>query len=205
MRIFFCLLLLLPLTLLHAQQYEKILKKCIDNFQDGLGQFTKERSAAEVERRYTVLNECMKGQKFPAFSLTTYKGNKYSSTENANKVVLLHFWSTKSPTCVAAIPLLNELFETYKDKDFIILSFSSEELGTLNTFLSKHRVRYNVFGKSKNLINHQFSTVLGYPTNILLNKKGEIAEYKVGSSLKPEELKKTKEALVRAIEFELGN
>ncbi len=191
-------------TFLDAQNYEQTLKQCLKNFHEGLGQFTKEKAAAEIERRYNVLSQCIQGQKFPAFNLTTYNGSKYSSQENINKVVLLNFWITKSPTSVAAIPMLNELTDEYKDKDFVILSFSADGFTALTNFLKEHLVKYRVFEKSRELINHQFNTLLGYPTHIFLNKKGEVVEYKVGGGLKPEELKKEKEEFKRIIEEELA-
>ena len=187
-----------------AQHYEKTLQRCIDSFRDGLGQFTKENAVTEIERRYEVLNQCIRGQKFPAFRMSTYEGHKYSSEENKGKVVLLNFWYTKSPTSVAAIPYLNELTEEYKEEDLVILAFAADTFTALSEFLKEHPVKYRVFEKSRDLINHQFNTLLGYPTNIILNKKGEVVEYKVGGGLKPEEIQRDKEKIRRIIEEELS-
>lgn len=187
-----------------AQQYDKTLKTCIENFREGLGQFTKENATAEIERRYEVLNQCIRGQKFPAFRMSTYDGHKYSSEENKGKVVLLNFWFTKSPTSVAAIPYLNELMEEYKNQDFVILGFAADTFTTLSAFLKENPVQYRVFEKSRDLINHQFNTLLGYPTNIILNKQGAVVEYKVGGGLTPEELLQDKEKMKRVINEELA-
>ena len=188
---------------LYAQHYEKTLKQCIENFREGLGQFTKESAESEIERRYEVLNQCIRGQKFPAFRMSTYDGHKFNSEENKGKVVLLNFWFTKSPTSVAAIPYLNDLAEEYKDQDFIILAFAADAFTALSAFLKENPVKYPVFEKSRDLINHQFNTLLGYPTNIILNKKGEVVDYKVGGGLKEEELQRDKEKIKRIIEEEL--
>ena len=169
-----------------------------------MGQFPKEKAATEIERRYAVLSQCIQGQKFPAFNLTTYNGSKYSSQDNAGKVVLLNFWFTKSPTSVALVPVLNELADEYQGKEFVILSFSADAFTALSNFLKEHPVKYHVFEKSRDLINHQFNTLLGYPTNIFLNKKGEVVEYKVGGGIKPEELQKAKAEFKKIIEDELG-
>jgi thiol-disulfide isomerase/thioredoxin len=157
----------------------------------------------EVQRRYTVLNECIKGQKFPAFALPTHKGSRIDSKDLKGKVVLINMWFTKSPTSVAAIPYLNELHDEYKDKDFVLLSFSADGFAVLTAFLKDHPINYPIFEKSRDLINHQFSTVLGYPTNIFLNKKGEVVEYRVGGSVDADELAKTKEQFKRIIDAEL--
>lgn len=196
-------LLIAPMAL-SAQHYEHRLKQCIKNFQEGLSNFKKEDAEAEIERRYTVLNECIKGQKFPAFELATHKGTRISNKTLAGKVVLINMWFTKSPTSLAAIPMLNELHEEYKDKDFILISFSADGFAALAAFLKDHPISYHIFEKSRDLINHQFSTVLGYPTNIFLNKKGEVVEYRVGGSVDPAELNKTKEQFKRIIDDELA-
>lgn len=202
MRFFIVVLFILPLCV-HAQHYEHRLKQCIKNFQEGLSNFKKEDAEAEVERRYTVLNECIKGQKFPAFNLTTNKGTRISNKNLEGKVVLINMWFTKSPTSVASIPLLNEIHDEYKDKDFILISFSADGFAALSAFLKDHPVNYPIFEKARDLINHQFSTVLGYPTNIFLNKKGEVVEYRVGGSVDAGELAKTKEQFKRIIDAEL--
>lgn len=189
---------------LSAQHYDKVLNQCIENFRDGLGQFTKENAVAEIERRYEVLNQCIRGQRFPAFRMSTYDGHKYSSEENKGKVVLLNFWFTKSPTSVAAIPYLNELAEEFKGQDFVILAFAADAYTALAAFLKENPVKYRVFEKSRDLINHQFNTLLGYPTNIILNKRGEVIEYKVGGGLKPEELQQDKEKIKRIVKEELA-
>ena len=198
-------IIILSFRILSAQSYDQVLKKCMANFHEGLGKFTKEKAEAELQRRYIVLNECIHGQKFPAFRMATYHGEKYSSEENAGKVVLLNFWFTKSETSVVAIPYLNEIADEYKDKNFVILSFAADNFTSLNTFLQDHPVKYKIFEKSRDLINHQFNTVLGYPTNIILNKKGEVVHYQVGGGTKQEELMKTKNQLKKLIDTELAN
>jgi thiol-disulfide isomerase/thioredoxin len=190
---------------LHAQSYEQTLSRCIKSFQDGLSNFPRESAEEEIQRRYDVLSECVKGQKFPAFSLVDHKGSRITNKDFIDKVVIINFWFSKSPTSVAAIPILNELVDEYKDKDFLIVSFSADGFASLAHFLKEHPVNYTIFEKSRDLINPQFSTVLGYPTNIFLNKKGEVVEYRVGGSIKPEELAKTKEAYKRIIDAELSH
>ena len=187
-----------------AQSYEQTLKQCLQNFHEGLGKFSKEQAETEIERRYSVLNECIKGKNFPEFRLHTMHGNTYTSEQTKGKVILLNFWFTKSTNSVALLPMLNEFTEQYDAKEFEILSFCPDGFAIVSAFLKEHPVKYKVFEKTGNLINHQFKAVLGYPTNIILNKKGEVVEYIVGANIKPAELKKLKERLVKIIEEELS-
>ena len=189
----------------YAQRYDNSVKKCLENFHEGLSKFSSDKVQEEMERRYEVLNQCIRGHKFPDFTITSHKGIKFSSRELEGKVALINFWFTKSPTSTAAIPFLNELVEEYKDQDFILISFATDGFAVLSEFLKEHPVNYIIFEKSRNLINHQFSTLIGYPTNIFLNKKGEVVEYRVGGSVDESELAKTKEDFKRIIDYELEN
>jgi thiol-disulfide isomerase/thioredoxin len=197
-------ILSLHLSPSYAQGYDRTLKKCIENFHDGIGKLKKETATEEMDRRYLVLSECIKGQKFPDFNLTQYDGSKYSSKQHQNKVVLINFWFTKNKTSVATLPMLNELSDEFKGQDFIILSFASDGFAALSAFMKEKPLKFKVFEKSNELINHQFKTLLGYPTNIILNKKGEVVEYKVGAGIKPEEIQKAKAHFKKVIEEELA-
>jgi thiol-disulfide isomerase/thioredoxin len=99
--------------------------------------------------------------------------------------------------------MLNELVEEYKNQNFVILSFAIDNTAEVTAFLKEHPVKYLVFDKTKELINHHFSTVLGYPTNIFLNKKGEVVAYRVGSGLRSAEIQKMKSDFKRIIDAEL--
>lgn len=187
-----------------AQPYETTLKRCLDNFKAGLGDFSPQHVEQEMQRRQTVLNECMQGVKFPDFELHNLDGTKFSSKSLAGKVVVINFWMTKSPAAVAVIPLLNDLVREYENQEVAIVSFANESKAALHTFLESHSVHYPIFPKSRDLINHQFGIVLGYPTNIVLNKKGAIVDYRVGASTKPEELTKLKVNMKKVIDGTLG-
>jgi thiol-disulfide isomerase/thioredoxin len=55
------------------------------------------------------------------FTGTSLDGNEFDLSALKGKVVLITFWSTKCPICAAETPKLNELAETYKNKDVVFL------------------------------------------------------------------------------------
>src|SRR5262245_50461328 len=56
----------------------------------------------------------------PAWQLTDIQGNLVKSTDFTNKVVLLNFWATWCPPCVAEIPDLITLQDTYGELGLVV-------------------------------------------------------------------------------------
>jgi thiol-disulfide isomerase/thioredoxin len=109
-------------------------------------------------------------------SLADYKG----------KVVLIDFWATWCPPCVASIPALNRLAQKYHDQGLVILGINVDAmhedvkdiktaLPVVRRFLIKHGVSWT------NLLNGQgagdFATAYGVeeiPAGFLLDRGGKI-------------------------------
>lgn len=151
-----------------------------------------------------ALRECVVGKKFPTFSATTITGKKYSNTDIKGKVVFITSWFTTCPPCLAEMPILNELNEKYKDKEFLLLSFSPDDDERIRKFLKERPITYEIFPNSEGLIQYRIQTNYGYPTNIIVNKKGEIVEFRTGSPLDQKGLAATKNDFAAIIERELA-
>lgn len=63
------------------------------------------------------------------WQLVDEKGNRYDFNEAKGKVVLVNFWATWCPPCIAEMPSLEKLYQDYKDKVvFLLVSNESEEV-----------------------------------------------------------------------------
>ena len=60
----------------------------------------------------------------PAIEGTDVEGKKVSLAGLKGKVVLIDFWATWCPPCVAAVPTLKRLEATYRDRGFAILGIN---------------------------------------------------------------------------------
>lgn len=68
------------------------------------------------------------------------------------KVVLVNFWATWCPPCVAEFPDLVKLHNAYENKGLVVMSVSVDELGDKGAvidFLRKSKARFPVFMRSK--------------------------------------------------------
>lgn len=60
----------------------------------------------------------------PAVSFTTLEGDTVKMADLKGKVVLVNFWATDCPGCVAEMPGLIQTYEAYKNKGFEVIAVS---------------------------------------------------------------------------------
>ena len=91
------------------------------------------------------------GKPAPPIAGTDVDGKPVSLAELKGKVVLIDFWATWCPPCIAAIPKLKALSQKYQDRGFVILGVNvdamHEDIKETDTamqqvrrFLVRHRV-----------------------------------------------------------------
>lgn len=120
------------------------------------------RSVAKVEN------------KAPNYSLPNLKNQLFSSQELEGKVRLIVFWATWCKPCVEEVPVLNDLYEYYQDKDFVIHAISVDRVSDsakIPLFVEKYNLKYPVLKGSPALQSEFRSDKV--PTTYLLNQSGE--------------------------------
>jgi thiol-disulfide isomerase/thioredoxin len=126
------------------------------------------------------------GKPAPPIAGTDVDGHPVSLAQFKGKVVLVDFWATWCPPCVASIPSLNSLAQKYNDKGFVILGVNvdamhedveaNKVLPLVRQFLVKHRVTWT------NMLNGQGNgdfapayRVEQIPANFLVGRDGRIS------------------------------
>ncbi len=96
--------------------------------------------------------------------------------QNKNKYILIDFWFSHCNPCISQFTELNQLFEVYNPKGFDIIGVSTDgkkDIQEWRNVIKKHNLLWNQFldlnGKVANKL-----VINKYPTNFLLNEKGEI-------------------------------
>lgn len=109
------------------------------------------------------------------FSLKDLKGNTVTFAElKGKKVVLLVFWATWCSYCKEEVPSLISLSDTLKDRDFQILAVSvNEKEKTVAAFVEKNKIPYTVLLDPDGRMAKEYG-VIGFPTNIIIDKNGRI-------------------------------
>ncbi|MBI4335889.1 MAG: TlpA family protein disulfide reductase, partial [Candidatus Omnitrophica bacterium] len=96
------------------------------------------------------------------------------------------FWATWCPSCREEIPELRDLNKEYKDKGLKILAVDiGESQKKVDSFAKQQGIEYTILLDLDNRVANQYG-VMGIPTNILIDKEGNIA-YR-GTSPPPEHL-----------------
>jgi thiol-disulfide isomerase/thioredoxin len=143
-------------------------------------EFPDSHSTAKAMKRYGSENRFAKGRPVPWFEAKALNNEALVYTPNnmKGKVYLMDFWATWCPPCIAELPALNNLYETFKDRSFTILSVSADE----------HAERIDAFRKKRwampwmhtiltNGLKDPFAVnfeVTNLPTQILVDEDGVI-------------------------------
>ncbi|MCL7763883.1 TlpA family protein disulfide reductase [Polaribacter sp. Z014] len=105
------------------------------------------------------------------WKLIDLEGNTYNFNEAKGKVILVNFWATWCPPCIAEMPSIQELYTDYSDKiEFVLVSNETQEV--INSFLKKKNYNFKTY-RPLTAPPTTFN-VKSIPRTFLLNKEGQI-------------------------------
>jgi peroxiredoxin len=133
----------------------------------------------------------MVGKPAPEFEGKDVDGRPVRLADHKGKVVLVDFWASWAPPCVADCPQLRELYHTYRDQGFAVIGVnldsmgqdlsgkktdSKEVLSTVRWFLLHHRAAWpNIVGESAEATAKAYK-VAEVPETFLIGRDGSIVE-----------------------------
>ncbi|WP_298236767.1 TlpA disulfide reductase family protein [uncultured Algibacter sp.] len=95
------------------------------------------------------------------------------------KVVLVNFWATWCPPCIAEMPSMQKLYIDYKDKiEFVFVS--NEEFSVINRFINKNEYDFKVYNSITRY--PDVFDVTSIPRTFLIDKSGKIVIDKTGAA-----------------------
>ena len=115
---------------------------------------------------------------YTSWQLQDAKGNVVDFKDFKGKVVLINFWATWCPPCIAEMPNLQKLHDAYKDK-VVFLFVSNEKKEVINSFVSKNTYSFNVYTPLSTSSEFEISSI---PRTFLINKEGKIIIDKEGAA-----------------------
>lgn len=119
-----------------------------------------------------------KGELARDFIVTDLKGNTIKLSDLRGKVVVLNFWFTKCPPCVQEIPDLNALTQDFAGKDVVFIAITFNTTEVVQQFLNSTPFNYTIAPNANHAIG--IYGVQSYPTNMVINKNGEIVLKDIG-------------------------
>lgn len=152
---------------------------------EGKLQYIQLRKATEEEKKRKAQmpsrenSSDLIGKRSPDFIMVDINGNTISSENTKGKVVVLNFWFAACKPCISEIPELNEVYEKYiNDTNVVFASVTFDKLDKVNLFLKKYPIKYPVVSDAKEICN--LFNIMGYPTNIVIDKNGNYFSHTVG-------------------------
>ena len=117
-----------------------------------------------------------KGHSYLPFVLT----NDIKTVDNHivnGKVVFINFWFEGCHPCMTEMDALNKLFQKLKDnKDFVFIAVTWDNNETIKRVTNKFSLTFDIFATSPAEC-QRLNFGCGYPTSIILDKKG-IVQYR---------------------------
>jgi thiol-disulfide isomerase/thioredoxin len=103
----------------------------------------------------------------------------YHFQEAKGKVVLINFWATWCPPCIAEMPSLQKLYDDYNDK-MVFLFVTEDWFSEINTFLGKHHYTFKVYRPENGY--PEYFNVTTIPRTFLIDKEGHIVMDEAGAA-----------------------
>lgn len=135
------------------------------------------------------------------FQVTDLKGKTLSLETYRGQVVLLDFWATWCPPCIAEIPNVRRTYETYKDQKFQIIGISLDRsMEPLKAYIEKEELEWLHYWDNNGRIRNMYK-VSGIPSTFLIDGEGVIRKTNLrGTALKTAVAALVKENLRKSAE-----
>ena len=124
------------------------------------------------------------------FTLPNLQGQPQAFSQWNDKVVLLNFWATWCPPCRREMPDFIEVYEQYKDKDFIVIGVGIDDEKRIADFVKQLQVSYPILvgGQTAMQVSQLYGNRSGaLPYSILIDKNG-IIRFRTGGLISKKKL-----------------
>ena len=114
-----------------------------------------------------------------SLNMTTINGEKITSKDLLGKVVLINFWATDCPGCIAEMP---GLINTYKNQNFELIAVSMfyDPPSHVLSYSKNNNLPFPVVLDIEKKIATQFKNVTLTPTSFLIDHQGKIINQIIG-------------------------
>ena len=120
----------------------------------------------------------------PNFSVVTLDREFVELSSLKGKVVLLDFWGTWCPPCVAAVPALRDLQKRHAKDAFVLLGVSSDnEEAVVRNFTEQNRLIWPQYWDRDRKVQQAFD-IRAYPTYVLIDDEGIVRFRTSGGGLR---------------------
>nr|WP_321223322.1 TlpA disulfide reductase family protein [uncultured Psychroserpens sp.] len=113
------------------------------------------------------------------WTLQDINGNNFDFSSAEGKVIIINFWATWCPPCIAEMPSLDKLYKKYTSNDDVVFLFvSNEETEVLYEFITHNNYAFTAYQPLTEY--PQEFNVSSIPRTFIISKTGEIVIDKSG-------------------------
>ncbi|MEG3638186.1 TlpA disulfide reductase family protein [Magnetococcus sp. PR-3] len=119
-------------------------------------------------------------------ALTTLAGHSVKLADFKGKVILVNYWATWCPPCLAEIPDLIQAQNDFGPKGFQVVGIDYQDradLETLKRFVKRKRINYPIIRdtpKKTHTISKAMGGVFALPMSLLIDRDGKIIKTHTG-------------------------
>ncbi len=113
--------------------------------------------------------------------LTDVNGNQVNLNSYRGKWVVVNYWATWCPPCIAEMPELQSFHDDHHDSSALVIGINTEHIGQgqLTRFLDDYFITYPIF-VSKPTEQSELGLIPGLPTTFLVTPEGKVVARQVG-------------------------
>jgi thiol-disulfide isomerase/thioredoxin len=118
------------------------------------------------------------------FTFVSLDGTALGSESLGGKIIVLDMWATWCGWCFEGLPLLEKVYQQYRDNDEIVfLAVSKDETSVSNAAVEEAFKKHNLtipIVRDQDQITDRVFELQGLPTTIVIGKDGTVQDYHVG-------------------------
>src|SRR3712207_299763 len=130
---------------------------------------------------YTIRNSfepriIEKGDTAPQFTVTTDSGKRITRSDFGGKLLVLNFWATWCPPCIAELPSLNRFAQEYSKEGIVVLGISVDKNEQVyRSFMKQNPLSFETARDPDAEIPAEYGT-FKWPETYIINKDGKVVE-----------------------------
>ncbi len=133
--------------------------------------------ALEAPRSY--FESPQPAEEVPNFTLTL-NGRTQELRDLRGQVVVLNFWATWCPPCVAEMPSLERLHQKFRDRGLMVLGISvDQDAAVYENFLQTYNITFPNYLDPEKKISTLYGTFM-YPETYIIDARGRLVRKVIG-------------------------